>query len=136
MTLVNDPGGQGRQLEAPKDDEKKPGGHAWHVALLLAPVTLENVPTEHVVHAVTATEALYVPGLHAVHDDEPGELEKLPAGHAKQFASAVLKDAGDMTCPMMVQEPMAAPPLPMTNGKALYVPLGHCRGAVIPMKGQ
>ena len=98
--------------------ENVPGGQGTQ---LDAPAGA-NEPAGHVRHVVLLLA--------------PVALENVPIGHSEQLAKAVLKDEGDIAWPMTVHVPKATPPLPMTNGKALYVPLGHCKGAVMPVKGQ
>ncbi len=46
-----------------------PGGHDWHVLLSAAPIAVENVPEEQLVHGelVQAQSPAYVPGVHWQH---------------------------------------------------------------------
>ena len=62
-----------------------PGGHGLHVETLLAPVALENIPSEHLVHHEKPSEFANDPGGHGSHLEAPDVLTNVPASHSAQL---------------------------------------------------
>ncbi len=75
------PAGHGVQLELPTP-EKKPEGHCWHVALVVAPSSEPKQPAGHSEHSATPP-GLNVPGAHRSGSIVLMVLHECPAGQGK-----------------------------------------------------